>query len=166
MLGAPVIRRRLTRVLRLQRQARAKRRVLLQRRQKLKARMSRLQSKFTSTLSRTERLALAYLPEGIAKITRKLIALHREYKLRQHACYNELEHENNKLQKSKHHLLRPPARANQTHVGVIPSASASYPFFFVDRGGVLSTLHLATRFCAYAHRTRQQTPFDSYRARL
>jgi hypothetical protein len=141
---------------------RAKQLELQQEHRRLKTRLSHLRGKFVAALTRDERREAAYLPKRIAKTLRKLAAARKGHRAKYRAYRRVLERENRQLRKVHLRNLKPTAT---TVLGGFARA-ASTPYFFVMRGGVHSTMHVATEFCVDVLQERRQASFDTYRARL
>lgn len=137
---------------------------LQQEQQQLTTRFSLLRGKSVAVLARDERRELVQLPRRLARIRRALVKIGQRYRTKYCAYKRVLAHESTSLQNMYPLTYKP--KTGVVYSNSVPTASETYPYFFVRRGGVYSTVHLATRFYVDVLQARRQASFDTYRARL
>ena len=139
--------------------------VLLRLQQEQKARLAFLKGKFTAALTPHERLEASRLPKDISYVHRRLTTKRRVYSRLYTKSLIKLALRGVDLPNSSNVS---PLSASEplTLEQRILNPALPGPHSFVYSGAVHSTMHVVTEACAEETRDRQQTPFDSYRAKL
>jgi len=139
--------------------------MFFRRQRALEARLAHLRGRFVASLTAGERLEVAHLPKKISFSRKQIARARRNYRRGYRDAMLLLAKHRGKVSRPRivPSFVASPS-VSQNTVSLVPPKKSSR--FFVYGGAVLSTVGLATDFCAEATQLQRQAPFDTYRARL